>query len=191
MKNKFILFLLPILAAAYFNLLPACSKHTAPPDPLPPATQEGKNTFGRYIDGKPWVAWIDPEILDPSLRSLTGRYDEPGIGLYDRYSLSLNAQRVTNKDLLYEYIILGIRPVFGEGLIDFFNLDNISSSIVFDNPVTGYEIDVSLPQMLEITNLDTSKNIFSGLFALTLVSKDKSDTMRITDGRFDIKYQVW
>jgi hypothetical protein len=46
------------------------------------------------------VAWIDPEILDPSLRSLTGRYDEPGIGMYDRYSLSLNAQRVTNKDFI-------------------------------------------------------------------------------------------
>jgi hypothetical protein len=100
MKNKIFFFLLSMLAAPPLAMMPACRKHTETPDPLPPATQEGKNTFGCYIDGKPWVAWIDPEILDPSLRSLTGRYDEPGIGMYDRYSLSLNAQRVTNKDFI-------------------------------------------------------------------------------------------
>ncbi|MDO8365486.1 MAG: hypothetical protein Q7T20_01730 [Saprospiraceae bacterium] len=191
MKHKIFIFLLPILAAALFSLLPACRKHSDPPDPLPPATQVGANTFGCYIDGKPWVAWIDPEIFDPSLRKIEASYDEPGIGMYDEYGLSINAQKVTVKDTIYEFIIFGLKPIFEEGVVDIFSLEHIGSSIHFDNPVRAYEIDVSLPQMFEITNLDTEQNIFSGLFELTIVSKDKSDTLRITDGRFDIKYQVW
>jgi hypothetical protein len=191
MKNKIFLFVLHLLTAALFSFLPACRKHTETPDPLPLATQEGKNTFGCYIDGKPWVAEIDPNILDPSLRKIEASYDEPGVGMYDEYGLSITAQKVTVKDTIYEFIIFGIKPIFKEGVVDIFSLEHIGSSIHFDNPIRAYEIDVSLPQMFEITNLDTEQNIFSGLFELTIVSKDKSDTMRITDGRFDIKYQVW
>ena len=189
MKNKFILFLLPILAAAYFNLLPACSKHTAPPDPLPPATQEGKNTFGCYIDGKPWVAWIDPNILDPSLRKIDAAYDEPGVGLYDNYSLSLSARMVNAT--LYEYLKIGFQPLHKEGDFNLSNLEYPTIILRLDDPISVYEMDTTIAQTFKVTKLDTIKNICSGLFSFTLVSKDGIDTVKISDGRFDIKYQVW
>ena len=37
---------------------------------LPPATQQGANTFGCLIDGKPWVAEIGLGVLDPLIKKL-------------------------------------------------------------------------------------------------------------------------
>ena len=180
---------LAFFVAALLCSLPACRKHTETPDPLPPATQEGKNTFGCYIDGKPWVAEIDPNILDPSLRKIDAAYDEPGVGLYDVYSLSILASKVT--DSLDEYLILGVRPLFKEGRIELTHLDYSSIKMRLDRPIRVYEIDTTFLQILEVTRLDTAHNICAGLFTFTLVSKNKPDTIYITDGRFDIRYQVW
>ena len=52
---------------------------------LPPATQTGANTFGCLVDGKPWIAEIDPKVLDPLIRKTSSRYDEVGIGAADNF----------------------------------------------------------------------------------------------------------
>ena len=40
----------------------------------------------------------------------------------------------------------------------------------------------------EVTYFDSELNIASGLIEATAVSSDKRDTIRITDGRFDVIY---
>ncbi|MBL7829252.1 MAG: hypothetical protein JNJ57_21635, partial [Saprospiraceae bacterium] len=166
-----------------------CRKPETPIDPLPPATQEGANTFGCYINGEPWVAEIAWYILDPSLRNIDAAYDEPGVGLYDVYSFSLTTQKVDS--FLHEYMILGMRPVYSAENFDLHQISYSNIEFSLDNPRRIFKIDSSLVQTLKITTLDTERNICAGTFSFTLTTKDKSDTIRITDGRFDVRYQVW
>ena len=76
MKNKaFFLFLTLTTVLWLF----ACHKDKDDKDcpaGLHCATQEGANTFGCYIDGKPWVAQIGSNILDPTLHEIEANYDE-------------------------------------------------------------------------------------------------------------------
>ena len=56
-------------------------------------------------------------------------------------------------------------------------------------PLKIYALDFSKPQYFEITKLDTARNIISGIFDLRLVEiDDKTDSLQITNGRFDGKY---
>ena len=169
-------------------LLSACRKTDPPADPLPPATQEGANTFGCYINGEPWVAEIVWYVLDPSLRNIDSRYDEPGVGLYDVYSFSLSARKVDS--FLYEYVTLGMAPVYNAGRFDLNQISYSNIEFTLDNPTRIFKIDSSLVQTLQITKLDTEQNICAGTFSFTLTTNDKSDTIHITDGRFDVRYQV-
>ncbi|MDO8368026.1 MAG: hypothetical protein Q7T20_14585, partial [Saprospiraceae bacterium] len=58
---------------------------------MPCATQVGANTFGCYINGKPWVAEIGHGIYDPLIKKTKSRYDEVGIGAADIYYFYLSA----------------------------------------------------------------------------------------------------
>ena len=179
-----------MLAAPPLAMMPACRKHTETPDPLPPATQEGKNTFGCYIDGKPWVAGIDPNILDPSLRKIDAGYDEPGIGITDWYLLNISAQFVN--DTTFEWVMLSFMPLYHEGEIDASSLSSLHANVRADwRKGIEYDIDTLFPYKFDITLLDTARNVCSGKFYFTAVSKSNPDTIAVTDGRFDIKYQVW
>lgn len=56
------------------------------------------------------------------------------------------------------------------------------------DPPCFYDRDVVEKGKLEITKLDTTNHIIAGTFEFT-VWKEDCDTIRVTDGRFDIKYQ--
>ena len=63
---------------------------------LPAATQNGANTFGCLVDGKPWVADIASYILDPTLRSLDMNYDETGSWAFHNNSWYMAAKLVND-----------------------------------------------------------------------------------------------
>jgi hypothetical protein len=50
------------------------------------------------------------------------------------------------------------------------------------------DIDSTTENYLNITRLDTVKNIISGQFQITLIDKQTGKKSKITDGRFDLIY---
>jgi len=63
-------------------------------------------------------------------------------------------------------------------------------ALSYDNGISGtdYETSKTSTGMLTITKLDAVKHIISGTFYFNAVD-DFADTIKITDGRFDLLYQ--
>jgi len=55
-------------------------------------------------------------------------------------------------------------------------------------PICFYETDSVQLGTLKITKLDTTNHIIAGTFEFT-VWTEECDTIRVTDGRFDINYR--
>jgi hypothetical protein len=177
--------LLPLLAALCCF---ACEKEDNAWG-LPPATQNGANTFGCLIDGKPWVANIAVGILDPTLRPLDMTYDETGTGEFYHNNWSVTAKRVN--DSIGESIGISARK-FDKALSLRLRPNGLKAYVAL--AVTGqfgfmdYQLDTLQPYKIEITKLDTLHNICSGRFEFVAITRDKKDTLHITQGRFDKKY---
>ena len=152
---------------------------------LPPATQEGKNTFGCLVNG---------EVLEASGG---GIFSSP-IGVSVNYPYSFGARaggimQLCNDSDDYSHLYLVI-----EDSIDFLqqHIYNLKRSS-FGNP-TNYNGYVSLCDInyetfgeksgeLTITKLDTTEKIIAGTFWFDAQSEDE-DIIEIREGRFDITY---
>jgi hypothetical protein len=190
---KKILFSLLLAAVAASLALPACKKDDldCPPD-LPCATQTGANTFGCYINGEPWVAEIAPYVLDPTLHKIEAEYDEDGYG--SNYDNLLSIKGHKTNDSTDGFISINLKPVRSVGEISHTNMISfeVSALIVTTNKgqfinAVGFNLDTYYDYSIEITHLDTAKNIISGTFYFTGTSP--KDTVKVTKGRFDIKYK--
>jgi hypothetical protein len=165
----------------------SCNKDDDLLNDLPKATQTGANTFGCLVNGEPWVAEIGLGIFTPSLRKIDMVYDETDTGLFNNNNWGVRSKRVT-KDSINEGFVFTANnfdnPVFlnrnDNKLIATFRSINLTPSV--------YYLDTLQVYTIEITNLDTMKNICSGVFDFYVLSADKSDTLHITDGRFDGSY---
>ena len=181
MKNTLLFILL--LACIGFS---ACEKEKTPPtelEKLPAATQEGKNTFGCLVDGKAWTPkW--------------GGLLKPGITPYYNNVLG-NFSIITYfyKNGKFESgfsIGQKFAPFFEPGTyfmdIGQSNYFLISKTCV-DSVISDSRIYHNINGVFQITRLDVSTGIISGTFEFDAVSETCQDTVRITEGRFDIKYK--
>ncbi|MBN8682018.1 MAG: hypothetical protein J0L99_05180 [Chitinophagales bacterium] len=182
MKNT-LLFIL-FLAALSFS---ACEKEKTPPtelEKLPAATQEGKNTFGCLVDGKAWTPkWggLLKPALTPHYNNILGsfgivavRYD--GSEIENVLNLSgegLSILETGNYSLSFEETSFSLK----------------SETCSTPGPVKNGRILINQNGTIQITRLDVSTGIISGTFEFDAVSETCQDTVRITDGRFDIKYK--
>ncbi|MDO8366591.1 MAG: hypothetical protein Q7T20_07345 [Saprospiraceae bacterium] len=176
-----------LLSALFTILLCTCKKDDQDCLPgLPCATQVGANTFGCYINGEPWVAEIASGIFDPSLRNLDMLYDETGTGMYYGNNWRLAAHKVSES--VYDAFVFTARK-FDSPL----SLDRENNKIrvwygTDQQLFKEYWLDTLQQYKIEITKLDTINNICSGKFEFFAISNNKSDTLHITEGRFDKKY---
>ncbi len=182
--------LLAILATAA-----ACNKDDGPDNPwgLPDATQIGANTFGCLIDGEPWVAEV---TTFGTLQKITATYDEIGSGVADQFYLNVSANFLTSTldSAKKEKFTLNLRPIYNEDDLDFSQLLRkdiayYSRLLNIDNSLKLYSLDTLHDNNLTITNLDTVNNICSAEFSFQLIRASYSDTLKVTEGRFDVKYQ--
>lgn len=175
----------------FIALLTACKKHTATPavDQLPPETQKGANTFGCLVNGK---------VFKPGGLSLTPTLQCYYENLYGTnnpgYFFGLDAIDHSNPQN-YPYIgifadsikikNLGVIPltrrhVNGEAFGDY------GKYITRINP-THYITNNIFRGELNIKKIDSIQQIIAGTFWFNAVS-EKGDTVKITDGRFDMHY---
>ena len=186
MKNNS---LLPLCLAILLCFCFAQCKKTKLPialtelEKLPPITQTGANTFGCLVDG---VAWL-PNGSKPQ----TGG---PNIQVYVDPTFQGGAFYVTGHQYnnYQSQITLGSGGCTMGGLFDIsLPLQAISYNRFLNNVNTCQFSSSNLGSFrkgsFNITRYDIANGIFSGTFDFTIKSQACGDTIRITNGRFDVK----
>ncbi len=172
-----------------------CSKTSVDPNGLPPISQVGANTFGCLINGEIWIPKPSEDSVVNSFNSTTKYFhnmEAGGIfvfrgvrnqsnskGIRDVFWLvvdSLNDNKFFAKNPMRNAFNLSYEN-FIAGQCSSFDLSN--SAINEDYKFTDSKINIS--------KFDTLNHIISGTFYCTIF-RTGCDTIKVTDGRFDISY---
>ena len=151
-----------------------------PPDELPPATMTGENTFGCLVNGEVWRPYT--ENLWES--AISAKHD---IGWPECDQLLVSGKRrFTSNTVSSGVFNQNIKmnawcPVLGDNMLTF----SKRSFIDFNN-CGEYYLDTLSQRILTITRLDSTNKIASGTFEFTVINEECNDTLRITEGRFDV-----
>jgi hypothetical protein len=175
-----------ILALILLSLT-ACKKDkhingpgTPPQQQLPPITTEGKNTFGCLVNGEVWLPEVKP--FQMFVYPLTSGYE------FELFHVAANKLVKNSQDeFIFADVIVLNANLNSTGSIILNNLNN--SYARYSNILTGcsYEVDSIQTGTLNILKYDTINFIISGTFEFT-VGTGGCDTIKITEGRFDLKY---
>lgn len=160
-------------------LLWACSCEDDSLKQLPPATQEGKNTFGCLIDGEVFMAnrgglfssAIGVEYLAPD---------------YFRTSGSGSLNSCEDDDVSHIYLYINDSSIISIGDIIYLGSNFRKSGSVIKCG-TEFKTFNEYSGELEITKLDTLNKIISGTYWFDAKSEE-GEVVEIRDGRFDINY---
>jgi len=173
MKTILKLLLIPIL---FFLFATSCKKE----DDLPKATQTGAGVFAAKINGATWEAGACWSCFGGG-SGLSINYDNltffgiSGKNKDKKFTVSIVIENLKNTGTF----ILGN----GKG-------SNTASNYaaVYTSPNNFYTSN-STTGKITITKLDTNSKIISGTFEFTAEDeRDPSNIMKITEGRFDVKY---
>ncbi|MEZ4919123.1 MAG: hypothetical protein R2792_08455 [Saprospiraceae bacterium] len=171
------------------TVLACCKKEQNCPPDLPCANQTGENTFGCYINGEPWVAGIAPYIFDPTLHKFIAWYDETGYGNDYINRVQLSPTKVDSTE--YSFFKINFDHIEDE----FSSISHLTSDffraeiwIGLQSGTKVYNIDTLFDYQFNLTRLDTTENIISGVFNFRAISTDGLDTIYLTEGRFDKMY---
>lgn len=161
-----------------------CNKDKIEQNGLPSATQEGKNTLGFLLNGKPWT---------PTGLSGTG-------------NLSIDYDEGINNGILgivsYRTISSSDKTQFILGIIDSLNFKTapftlwikkksigaLSYSTKYYCDITHTDTSIYETGRITIDKLDKTNRIIAGTFEGVLYKQTCGDTIRITQGRFDMKF---
>jgi len=164
------------LVACLPLLLIACDREAPQPvDQLPPATQEGANTFGCLVDGEVFLPKNDDIFRLP-------------VGASYGYGSISGSVRVFAHNSEESH---GIEFAFYENV---FNPQSFYLTDTTLNPRVSYESNGMIywanRGKISITALDTIQDRYiSGTFWFDAINRtDATDSVRITDGRFDIAF---
>lgn len=153
----------------------SCKKENPNPEKLPPATQQGKNTFGCYINGEVWVPYA-PTLFDRKITPVFGDW------------IRVETQRFENSDGSdKQEIVISFKPeASNEEKTYFFENGNASALFFSKTPDCDYFIENNLEGSITITKYDLQEKVLAGTFEFTL-DKENCTTLHFTDGRFDIR----
>jgi hypothetical protein len=165
----------PLISILSLVLLPLLFSSCEKEDVLPPITAVGKNTFGCLVDGAIWI---------PKGRALQGAFliemqhpkDTMVINIYADDSKTNSGMTISIHDT----------PTFEIGKS--YSLQNEKFYVVYNqrknDRVCYYEkvIDGNI----KLLKFEPDSRVIAGTFEFTVYSQDCSDTVKVTEGRFDI-----
>jgi len=185
--------LYPILLfiLSFALLSSSCKKHVIQPvnqlSLLPPATQTGANTFGCLVNGQAFVPKNRSILQGPDLQC---NYIYTAGG----YHLTVAGGNKSSNGNITDIIVGTDSLAIAEGETLHFNTfvsGNAQASYTlysFDNTRGDqYATNNTVSGQLVITKLDPTKQIVSGTFYFNAVN-NKGDSVKVTDGRFDMPY---
>jgi hypothetical protein len=166
-------------------LITSCRKHKPPVEQLPPATQEGRGTFGCLVDGKVFKPKGSPfggPILICAYQFHKG-------GHYFHIAAKNQGDELRGMYINTDSLAIqeGKTYLLGDfskkgGASGGYYVGKISSSI-------EYLTTASNNGELKILKLDTINRIVSGTFWFDAVNKE-GQKVQVRDGRFDLKYSL-
>jgi hypothetical protein len=168
-----------------------CKKDETGIEALPPATQEGKNTFGCLVNGEAFT----PKGSNFGGPILSSYYQYLNTSTAQGYFFNVLAKKrssnnvsenisldIISKDKIIKGKIYYLKSIGPENLAEAgYLFSNVSTSNSFKtktNVFTG---------QLTIIQLDEAKQIVSGTFWFDAVN-DKGEKVEVREGRFDVKY---
>jgi len=161
-----------------------CKKEVTDPNGLPAATQEGKNTLGFLLNGQPWT----PK------------------GFSGTANLSIDFDSGINNGILgivaYRTLSSADKTQFILGITDSANLKSAPFTVIIKKKSIGAlsfstkeycdlnHNDTTIYQsgQISIVKLDRINRIIAGTFNGILYKQTCGDTIKITEGRFDLKF---
>ncbi|NOQ74752.1 MAG: hypothetical protein GQ574_22250 [Crocinitomix sp.] len=150
---------------------------------LPELTQEGKNTAGCYLNNEIFVANVEPNT--GGAIALWASFDEVTNFFRMQATMETANDRLESiKMKSYLTDTIGTYPIFlNEG-------EEYEGYVDYSGANCYYLHDENNLGMIEIKFIDKEQNIISGLFSMDLINTDCSSNavLKITGGRFDIKY---
>jgi hypothetical protein len=153
-----------------------CKKEPVNPntdDGLPPATQTGANIFACKVNGQNWISGKSSPDLGVSITSDTlaikGTYHSIGVE-----TIYLLIKENLQQDVAYDVninnsITYTTTRLCNSGTINFYNYHSNEGQV-------------------KLSKLDRTNKIISGTFFFNIIRQNCGDTLRFTNGRFDIKY---
>lgn len=149
-------------------------KPVAEIDKLPPATQSGKFTFGCLVNGKAFMQTNSIKM----------------VGIYQGGFIQFGADDIIDGFTEQIHIVIP-DPIEINKRYDLAKNTNGKARFIryssINNSTCYYDLDNTLSGHVIFTRLDRQKFIVSGKFEFT-TSLPGCDTIRITDGRFDMQY---
>lgn len=174
-----------LLFAIFFGL--QCRKHNDIPTQLPPITQEGKNTFGFKVNSEIWVPYFSCTTTSGRpchelFRGVVKILNQP---FWDVY-IGADVKYKDNSIASFSLNTLASRGITSMGdKTDSFSLEFVKPGIFIYNEFPG----ISADKNVTITRFDTLNRIISGTFRATLYNSMLKDSLKITEGRFDFKFE--
>ena len=169
---------------ALISILTSCKKEV---DELPPATQTGANTFGARINGKYWVP-ARFGIL-PANNLLEAFYSGPNSVIITARNFSASPT-----ETVFE---MQIADLTGPGT--YYMNQDISKPSAFSyvyyvkrtiTPENEWQTSTKHMGVVNVTRFDRTEKIISGTFELNAGSLYNSgESLTVTEGRFDVKFQ--
>ena len=174
MKSSFTLIvILGCLNFSSCNLFSGGDEPKTELEKLPPPTQTGKNTFGCLVNGKAMVAKSSVDL----------------VAIYQGGGIQIGGHLVKN-GLIQNILMIVLDPIEAGVEYDLTNLPDKKvdlNSKLNDLPTCYYEFENTYEGSIIFSKIDRTNFIVSGTFEFSTVTVG-CDTVRITDGRFDIQY---
>ena len=179
MKKTFTRFILPVILPAFITMMSGCKQLDLTPG-LPEETTEGKGTFGCRVNGEIWLPYAE-HTLDNAIEP---EYDSAGW-------FAVGAEREKS---VGHYIWLQLADSTGlstktyssnEGFAAHYKKMTNGQEEIFDTPV-GSPASITITKIVPPSGSERHA-IISGTFSFTARSFTTGDSIRITDGRFDLK----
>lgn len=151
---------------------------------LPPATQEGKNTLGFLLNGEPWTPSGSSGVTNLSIDLDEGfKNGIMGIVAYRTKSASDKTQFILG---IHDSLKLKSAPF--KLTIYKKSIGALSYSTEDECSLNHYDTTIYEDGNITITKFDRGNRIVAGTFEGVLYKELCGDTIRITSGRFDMKY---
>ena len=174
-----------------------------PPTDLPPITQHGANTFGCRVNGENWVFWIPPFAITDETSFVVN--EEGGTLGYSLCRARIWRDTLYDGFLFYNSIAFSfLNPSFEtksyhQTTNGPLTEDNFRFRLVVHNDQGKwyYPDTIQISNYLIIDRLDRDSHIVAGRFNLVLYRgwnyevTDRTDSVVITDGRFDFIYEEY
>lgn len=183
MKLKIFISYLMIIAF----LILSCKKEEQQKD-FPNETTTGANTFGCYVDNTQFLPCKTTGGISPVQKLQTSFFEFDVTRPEIVVSTVNDCEDNVHRSIAVAFDSVALTPNTTYKLGDLSSVTRNKVSLTYDQEGMQFHSDSALNGSVTITFYDREKRILSGRFDATLQDINSTKTVRLTQGRFDVKF---